>query len=74
MFGLSRLSTVCRYIPLAYLTADDAHGLYVGSEWELGSFQFDAQNIRADRNGLMALNVQVMIMIIIGTITQSYTT
>jgi hypothetical protein len=27
-----------QYIPLAYINAGDAHGLYIGSEWELGAF------------------------------------
>ena len=35
-----------QYLPLAYINAGDSHGLYVGSEWELGRFEASSRGGR----------------------------
>ena len=45
-----------QYIPLGFVTAEDTHGLFVGSEWELG--QFDIVTTAAPVSASSSMNEQ----------------
>ena len=46
-----------QYIPLAVINAADAHGLYIGSEWELG--QFDVRTTASGSSGSVLTSLDV---------------